>query len=200
MRNESVPDVWVAEIRPLRPLVVTWAPDDATTSIGAAGDISMSSSETVVWADDSDHTQTFGDAVNGFWQWYVNLFPAFDFAGAAGYFAPLGGSIQGGTLQLYLDLLDASSTVLTSASMSASYSVDLTTILGFTYTVSATQPVWGSEKIPAWNAVRVRCTCGNTNLNELLNYGAFGVGPNPTASVYWPADATLVENIAALTS
>ena len=198
MRNESVPDAWGAENRALRPLVVTWTPGDATTSIGAAGDISMGSSETTVWADDSDHTQTFGGAVNGFWQWYVNLFPAFDFPGAAGYFAPLGGSVQSGALQVYLDLLDGSSNVLTSASMSASYSVDLTTIPGFTYAVSATQPVCGSEKIPAWNAVRVRCSCGNTNLSELLNYGAFGIGPNPSASVYWPADASFVEKIAAL--
>jgi hypothetical protein len=198
MRNDSVSNVWPKGNQALRPIVITWTPDQTLTSVGASGDISLSFSETILWADVSDHSQTYGVAVNGFWQWYLNLFPAFDFPGGAGYTGAFGPTVQSGTLSLTLDLLDAASSVLTSASTSASYSVDLTSIFSFTYSLSTAQPICGSEQILEWNAVRVRCSCSNTNLNLLLNYGAFGISGDPSVSVYWPSNPTFVEKIAAL--
>src|SRR5438045_3747094 len=107
MRNESVRDTWRYENRALRPIVITWAPDASVTWMGASGDISVGFSETLLWADTADHTQTFGSAVNGFWQWYLNLFPSFDFPGAAGYTGAFGPTVQSGALSMTLDLLDA---------------------------------------------------------------------------------------------
>lgn len=177
----------------LRPLVITSSQSTLNFSVGAPGDISVPIFETVVWANASDHTQTYGNSQSGYWQWWFNLLPAFSFPGCATFFAGLGGTVQSGSVQLDLELLDAATTVLTRASMLVSYTVDLTTIPGFTYSVSASLPTVGVEKIDTFNAVRVRSTCSNTNLSQVLNYGPLGGGPATSASVSYVAPHILVD-------
>ena len=187
---------WSSQILPLRPIVVTWIAETRVTFAGASGDISVGASETTVWADDTDHSVTYGPALNGNWQWYLNLFPGFSFPAAAGFDVAYLGTTQGGTLQVFLDLLDATGAALTTASMSADYSVDLTTPMAFTYSMTATQPIVGTESFPAWNAVRVRCNCSNTNLSDLLGDGSLGASSNPSAVVIWPYGLPWIEKAA----
>ncbi len=177
----------------LRPLVVINTQSNQIATVGANGDSSVPVLTTTIWANSSDHTQTYGRTVSGYWQWNYNLFPAFSFPGAAFFFAGLGGTVQSGSLQMDLELLDASSTILTRASMLVNYSVDLTTIPGFTYSVSAGNPTVGTEKIEAWSAVRVRSTCSNTNLHFILNYGPLAGPPDPSAYAAYAAPFIIVD-------
>ena len=179
--------------RAFRPVVITSSQSRKFSSVVASGDSSVPVSTTTLWANPSDHSQTYGTTVSGYWQWYYNLFPGFSFPGAAFFFAGLGGTVQSGSIQMDVELLDAASTILTRASMLVSYTVDLTTIPGFTYSVSAGTPTVGSEKIDTWNAVRIRSTCSNTNLSQILNYGPLGGTSGPSAFVAYAVSFILVD-------
>jgi len=176
-----------------RPLVVVNTQSHQISTVGANGDSTVPVSTTTLWANSSDHTQTYGNSYSGFWQWNYNLFPSFTFPAAAFFFAGLAGTVQNGSIQMDLELLDASAALLTSASLLVSYTVDLTTIPGFTYSISAGNPTVGSEKIAAWNAVRVRSTCSNTNLSQVLNFGPLGGGSTPSAFVAYAAPFIIVD-------
>jgi hypothetical protein len=177
----------------LRPLVITSSQSRQTLSAGASGDVSVGVATTTLWFDASDHSKTYGQSRSGYWQWNFNLFPTFAFPGCASFYPALGGTVQSGSIQMDLELLDGSASILTSASMVVNYSVDLSTVPGFTYSVSAGAPSAGSEKIDAWNAVRVRSTCSNTNLNQVLNYGPLGSFATPSAYVTYPLLSTFTD-------
>jgi hypothetical protein len=180
----------------LRSIVITSTQSRQTQSAGGSGDISVGVATTTTWANPADHSQTYGISQSGPWQWYVNIFPEFGFPACASFFIGYGGTVQSGSVELDLELLDASSSVLTSASMSVNYSVDLTTFVGFTYNVIAGPLTAGPEKIDSWNAVRVRSTCNNTNLNQLLNYGPLGSFPIVGAFVVYPQTNTIIDRFA----
>ena len=177
----------------LRPIVITTTPSHAYSSVGASGDVSVPVFTTTIWANSSDHTQAFGTSQSGYWQWYYNLFPQFTLPACAFYFVAYSGTVQSGSIQMDLELLDAASTVLTAASLLVNYTVDLTTFAGFTYNVAAAAPTIGIEKIDMWNAVRVRSTCSNTNLSQLLYYGPLGGTSTPSAFVGYAAPNILVD-------
>jgi hypothetical protein len=195
-RKSDIRPVFPTEL--LRPTIITYGQSRQTHSVGGSGDISTPVSETVIWANDADHTQFFVDASaipNGQWFWNQTIFSEFGFPGAASFFLAYGGTTQNGTVQMDIELLDSTLTVLTSSSAVVSYSVDLTTIPGFKYTVSFVSLTYAPDTTANFNAVRVRSTCSNTNLSQLLNYASHGSFPIVGAFVVYPSTSTQIDYI-----
>ena len=188
-------DPWSFSSRPLRPIVYTRTPKTALSSVGATGDISQPVATTTLWADPSNHATSYGVSATGYWRLGTNLFAQFLYPTQAIYLVGFAGTIQSGTVQTDLELLDASSNILTSASMLVSYVVNLTSLAAFDYATSVNWQTSGTQVITQWNAVRVRSTCSNTNLNSLLNFGPFGGGASPTATLYFTDKTTIVGNV-----
>jgi hypothetical protein len=194
MSQNDCPDPWSSTEHSLRPVVFKRTPSIGLTALGATGDITQSVATVTIWADPADHTKTFGQSPNGFWRFGTNLFAEFTFPTQASFLVGYLGTIQSGTVQVDLELLDSSSTVLTSGSTIVTYIVNCTSFPSFDYTITLNSQTIGSQVIPQWNAVRVRSTCSNTNLSSLLNYGPLGTSPDPAAQVFYPVNA-LVGNM-----
>jgi hypothetical protein len=190
-----VPDPWNSSSRRLRPIVYTRVPKTPLTSISGTGDISQPVATTTLWADPSNHATTYGVSATGYWRLGTNLFAQFLYPTQATYLVGFAGTIQSGTVQMDLELLDASSNILTSASMLVSYVVNLINPGSFDYAANVNSQTAGTQVLAQWNAVRVRSTCSNTNLNSLLNFGPFGSGASPTATLYYTDRSTVVGNV-----
>jgi len=102
-------DPWSSAERALRPIVFNTLPSINLLQVGAAGDLSQTVAVTTLWADPSNHATTYGPTANGFWKFGTNLFPQFLFPATAGFLIGFSGTIQSGTVQMDLELLDASS-------------------------------------------------------------------------------------------
>src|SRR5262249_9608502 len=145
--------------------------------------------------DPSNHAATYGNSATGYWRFGTNLFPQFLYPTQATFLVGFVGTVQSGTVQMDLELLDASSNILTSASMLVTYVINLTSAPAFDYATTVNSQTTGTQVLAQWNAVRVRSTCSNTNLSSLLNFGPFGAGASPTATLYFTDKTTVVGNV-----
>ena len=191
--NETT-DPWDSTTRSLRPIVCNKLGSNNLILVGAAGDISQPVAVTTLWANPSNHAITYRNQR----EWILeirdqSLSMQFLFPAQASFLVGLSGTIQSGTVQMDIELLDAMSTILTSASMLVTYVVNCTSFTSFDYNLTLNSQTQGTQSIAQWNALRVRSTCSNTNLNLLLNYGSSGSSSDPSASILYPPSSTVMQ-------
>lgn len=134
------------------------------------------SDESTEWADEEDHTKTFGTSPLGFWQWNVNIFCFF----STGYGLeipdtpppktkpekteskpkkPIKSTLRAlSTITITIDLLDKDEKTLSSAYLTTKYNNSKTGNdeegWEYTYRLISSEIVYGTEKITEFNGIR----------------------------------------------